>query len=488
DLPLLCCDESAVESLPLLQSFCLLRSCGLNADLVYLSGETGEYRRPGLRKTSEALARWGLEALLGNRGGVHTVPASATPAVESRAALCIGSPARPWRPLAFPILSRAREPGTVPAFRWEGRTFRFTVRDDLPGRAWQMPLTNGRLGCLLTESGPAALWLDNAREMRLLPPQTDLRTVGGGEALWIELDGRAYSLFAANDGCRCQVFWEPGQARWEKELPSRRICTSCFVDRALDLRILRVEGAEGLTLHWALHPLQGASDASSLRLHVQSGILTVENPEAYLPGRPFLAAAGCPCDWETDFTPAGAHLRVPARSSTLLLCGCCSREELSAFCSADRAETARQEAQEAWDRLLGRFSLRSGFAPLDHYMNGWAIYQTLACRLYARSSLYQSGGAFGFRDQLQDAVNLLMIEPSLARERIEDCCRHQYVEGDVMHWWHVHPEGDRGVRTRCSDDLLWLPWALCEYTEATGDLDFCLREAPYLDSPGAGEG
>ena len=244
-----------------------------------------------------------------------------------------------------------------------------------------------------------------------------------------------------------------------------------------------MEGAEGLTLHWAIRPLLGAPDASSLRLRFQDGVLQAENPEAYLPNRPFLATASCPCDGETDFAPAGAHLRIPARKLTLLLCGCCSREELAALCAEDRAQAALAESLGAWRSLLDRFSLRSGFAPLDHYMNTWAPYQALACRLLGRSSLYQSGGAFGFRDQLQDAVNLLLLNPALARERIEDCCRHQYVEGDVMHWWHVHPDGDRGVRTRCGDDLLWLPWALCEYVETTGDLAFCRRETAYISSP-----
>ena len=115
-------------------------------------------------------------------------------------------------------------------------------------------------------------------------------------------------------------------------------------------------------------------------------------------------------------------------------------------------------------------------------MSRWAVYQCLACRLEGRSSLYQSGGALGFRDQLQDSVNLMLIDPAYAREQILLCCRHQYLEGDVMHWWHSHPQGDKGVRTRCSDDLLWLVWALCEYTDATGDYALCNEETPYLAS------
>lgn len=123
-----------------------------------------------------------------------------------------------------------------------------------------------------------------------------------------------------------------------------------------------------------------------------------------------------------------------------------------------------------------------GNVPFAHYVNGWAVYQTLACRLMGRCSVYQSGGAIGFRDQLQDAVNLLLISPTPARRQILDCCAHQYLEGDVMHWWHAMPDGDRGVRTRCSDDMLWLVWALCEYVEKTGDTDICSETVYYVNS------
>ena len=113
-------------------------------------------------------------------------------------------------------------------------------------------------------------------------------------------------------------------------------------------------------------------------------------------------------------------------------------------------------------------------------LNGWAAYQAMACRVMGRSSMYQSGGAVGFRDQLQDHVNLLWLDDEGCRRHILACCAHQYKEGDVQHWWHPGPEDtDKGVRTRCSDDLLWLPWAVCEYADATGDLSVCGESAPF---------
>ncbi|SFM00089.1 GH36-type glycosyl hydrolase domain-containing protein [Pelosinus propionicus] len=149
-------------------------------------------------------------------------------------------------------------------------------------------------------------------------------------------------------------------------------------------------------------------------------------------------------------------------------------------------DQALEHVCEFWDGVLEQISVSTPCREMNVLLNGWLLYQALGCRMWARSAFYQAGGAYGFRDQLQDSLALLHSRPDLTRTQILLHAAHQYEEGDVQHWWHE--ETQRGIRTRFSDDLLWLPYAVGRYVEHTGDGSILEEVIPFLTSEPLSEG
>ncbi|HEX3176640.1 MAG TPA: glucoamylase family protein [Methylomirabilota bacterium] len=184
------------------------------------------------------------------------------------------------------------------------------------------------------------------------------------------------------------------------------------------------------------------------------------------------------------------ELAVGGRTDILFLLGEAptaeeARQVIARYRTRDVGDVLR-EVGDYWEGVTGMLHVSTPDRAMDVLLNGWLLYQTLACRVWARSAFYQAGGAYGYRDQLQDVMALTLALPDLTRAHLLRAAARQFGEGDVQHWWH--PPSGRGVRTRISDDLLWLPYVVGEYCAVTGDGTIVDEIIPFLDGPKLGVG
>ena len=496
DLPLISREIDSAENLSaaadLMVAHRLLGAVNQKFDLCFITMEGGDYMRP--------LAA-ALENLRRNFGGgtesIHIIDSSQHPEalLELSAKPRKRSPVSPDIRYLMPTPSIPKL-GASPTFRYlNDDSFQFDVTQNLPPRAWGNILTNGHFSFFATDCGTGHMWFENAREYHINRWLNDPLTTYGTERLC--MDGS--SLFAS--ACEtAKVTFGHGFARWEKDFSDISVTTHAFVDKRINARVLIVtwEG-EAAELSWYTDLVLGGdpSHGHGISLEECDGFITARSTESPFPDFPFTVCANAPIN--RLITEREKFLRIDelaesegvdcigleftASSPFVLVCGCDTPEAIAELLDYSSAMEALTRTKRGWKEKVSQIKIETPLPALDRLVNGWLPYQTIACRLMGRSSIYQSGGATGFRDQLQDAVNLILLDSNLSRQQIITCCRHQYIEGDVMHWWHILQTQSRGVRTRCSDDLLWLPWALCEYVEKTGDYSLCEIPVPWLCSP-----
>ena len=489
DLPVWCARPEA----HVLRQWALLRALGIGCDLALCTSDGGDYLQPTRTKVRGALAALDLAHCPDTPGGVHLVPEEAFADVAAAAAI---RPGMAHTRCTLPLLPPPGDRRTMPTgsdVHWDADgTVSFT---GLPPRAWSNVLTNGRFGFLATDAGTGHLWYRNAHTGRINRWLCDPWVLRGTETLRMTTRAGAVSLF--NDDGRARVEYGFGWAAWERTVDGMSVHVTAFVPEDANARVLLIEcaGRARITWHTDLVCAAHDADAPAVVTAYSGGVFTAENARADTPLR-VCAAAGMPLTgWTCDrfsFLRGQMDRRAGAGRSPcfalegvverqgVLVCGCDTRANLLRLTQPDEAVHALHRVRERWLGAVSRLWITTPDEAMNRYLGGWAAYQTLCCRLMARTSLYQNGGAFGFRDQLQDAVNLLLLDSKPAREQIGCACAHQFSAGDVCHWWHAGFGVEHGVRTRISDDLLWLPWAVCEYAQKTGDTQILSAEYPFL--------
>ncbi|MDR0292779.1 MAG: hypothetical protein LBH95_01335, partial [Oscillospiraceae bacterium] len=489
-----------------------LSLCGFSCDLAILLRDGGDYRRPARTVLMETLKTCRAEHTIGRKGGVHAIGLETlAPGQETllRAFASVAadepspeSPPFPEEDAARglreepPVQGRSVPSGEDVRYRWNpDGSFSFSIRGKLPPLTWSHTLANRNFMTLQTETGAGTIAFQNARENKYTPWINDPLATDGGIRLTAAFGGACVSLFAAEDGLPCDVTYGFGFARWEKRAGNVTLITTQFVppDRTALVTAVEIAGTERCELTLQTFPVMGVTPSDGRLCAAcleEDGSVRVENPfnTAYAPQMFVIAASGA-----LSAVPARAGwlvLSFEARDRAVLVMGAARNKPggalLRELAGWDAAEEALRRTRAYWEQAARPVAIRSGSAALDRYGNGWALYQVIATRLFARASQYQCGGAYGFRDQLQDACAALRSEPRHAKTQMLRACSRQYEEGDAMHWWHPANRergfSDKGVRTRCSDDLLWLPYAAAEYAGRTGDFSLLSLETPYLSS------
>lgn len=404
---------------------------------------------------------------------------------------------------------------------------------------WVNILANPNFGTLVSESGQAYTWAENAHEFRLTPWENDPIKDPSGEAYYLRDDENGLVWSPTALPCRGQTDYQTrhgfGYSVFEhfEEGVYSELQMTVALDDPVKCVILKIRNDSPYPrqlsaigyVAWVLGEVRNKNAMHIITELSEHGVILAQNPynTEWSKKTAFFDASTTAFDLHartvtgdrTEFLGRNRTEREPAALERKQLSGRvgagldpCAAIQLSFYLAAGQsrniiftlgvglnkqkathlamhyrnmftAEKLLASVRQYWQQTCGMIQVKTPNPELNLLANGWLLYQILSSRLWGRTGYYQCSGAFGFRDQLQDVMSLAQIDPKRFRAHLLRCAAHQFKEGDVQHWWH--PPHNRGVRTRCSDDFLWLPFAICYYVETTGDIAILNENIPFLE-------
>ena len=421
-------------------------------------------------------------------------------------------------------------------------SYKIKLRDFITTPApWINVISNEDFGFHVSESGSAYTWCKNSRENKLTSWSNDWVVDPLSEALYIRDDGAGKYFSITPEPVRDEDEYDIehgfGYSIFKHTANNITGQLTMFCPKNKKLKLCKVllenkssEG-KGLTLFYYSSMVLGVYSYKSTKYistNIEENFIYAQNPfnKYFYKDKTYLTILGGEgltfTGDKNEFIGKGRDLSTPKalsndnlsntcggiydpclaactkvylepgeQKSLIIMLGC--EEELSTvkgfinyYSDINKCDEELNNVKKYWNDFLGKVKVKTPDSSMNYLLNGWLIYQTLSCRYLARTAFYQSGGAYGFRDQLQDSMSLGILDSEITRKQILRSASRQYKEGDVQHWWH--PVIMSGIRTKFSDDLLWLPYVTIDYIKSTGDYSILNEKVPYLEDEPLREG
>ena len=394
-------------------------------------------------------------------------------------------------------------------FSNDGKEYKIKIKkNERTPMPWSHIMANDKFGTLITTNGGGYTWHGNSRENKLTAWSNDMIGDVASEIIYIKTKEGVYTATPIAIGDReYAITYGFGYAVYETEYEEIKQKLTTFIpkDGCEKINVLKLknnsEELKEIKLYYYINPVLGVS-----REYTKKHIFSKKNGnrielynkyrENYDEFVTYISTNEAINSYTTE--KENFDIKLGIQKEVIGVCKdvCAvievqfnleSNEERTIYFSLgeqdensfQNIEEKLKETKEYWSKLLNTVQVKTPVESMNIMLNGWLVYQTIVSRLFARTGFYQAGGAYGFRDQLQDLIGILMINPALARKQIVYHAAHQFIEGDVLHWWH--PEKDNGIRTRYKDDLLWLPYVVYEYIKVTGDEEILNEEISYIE-------
>ncbi len=481
----------------------LARAC-IRCELVFMVSDSDKYNRPVENSVRNCCADMGCSKYLGRKNGIFILRRQENSEAFIRSLKSfayfyldfdndlVKETSFSEKPLVIIEKPLTKAPLSVPekALKTNYGYFgdeSFTVdKSKLPPAPYSYILTGYRFSTVLTQSSLGYTFFDNARERRICSFFGDSKTLDNGERLFLIKEDKKYDLCAVSN----KVIYEKGKAIYFGEIEGNTYSVTVAVSPKFPVKLIRVRMSAPQGISFELKPVMGDSIAPVNGIEVLpvsengNSCILFRNPfgMTFPEGIGFAGVYGGESD--TDKCSLSCN-----GTDIIFFLGACATERgarnVVRRVNKNFYDAQLNNAQEFASSMIPDIQVTTKSKYTDKLLDYFLPYQISACRFYARGSFYQSGGAYGFRDQLQDSLGMIYSDPMAVRTHIIRCCAHQYEDGSVMHWWHTRNYGhvNRGIKSKCSDDLLYLPFVLADYLEKTGDESILHVPVHYLTSP-----